>query len=156
MWEEEGSNSMDPITAALAAGAAAGLADTVSQAVRDAYGALRTALAARYPDVDARPLERLPGSGPKQESLSEDVVAAGAHEDAELLRLARALIDAVEREAPQAAAGVGVDLERVRAEFVEIERVTGGGTGVRMREVEATGGITVRDVRGGGGPDPNP
>ena len=42
---------MDPITAALATGAAAGLTDVAAQAVKDAYARLKEALGARLPQV---------------------------------------------------------------------------------------------------------
>jgi hypothetical protein len=143
---------MDPITAAIVAGAAAGLTSTVSQAVRDAYSGLKGLLAARFPQVDLAPVEKLPGSQAKQASLAEDLTLAGANRDDDVVRLARHLVEVIAREAPQAAAGVGVDLERVRGEFLNIQRVEGG---VRAHDVETSGGITIADVRAGGGPDPN-
>lgn len=143
---------MDPITAAIVAGAATGLTSTVSLAVRDAYDGLKRLLAARFPRLDLAPVEELPNSRSKQESLAEDLVRFGADRDAEVVRLAEALTEAIAREAPQAAARVGVDLERVKGQFLEIRRVQGG---VRVRDAETSGGITITDVRAGGGPDPN-
>jgi hypothetical protein len=143
---------MDPVTAAIAAGAAAGLTTTASQAVRDAYQALKDLLQRRFPRIDVRPLEELPDSPAKQASLDEDLVRLGAARDAEVVRLAETLVMAIAREAPQAAAGVGVDLGRVRGEFLNIQRIEGG---VRAHDVETTGGIAITDVRAAGGPDPN-
>jgi hypothetical protein len=144
--------NMDPIAAALAVGAAAGLSGVASQAVADAYGALKSALRRLYPDVELAPLERRPDSAAKRASVAEDLEAAGADQDAQVLWLARKLIEAIVRDAPRAAASAGVDLEQVRAEFVRVQRVSGG---VRLREVEATdGGIHISDVAGIGGPDP--
>ena len=143
---------MDPITAAIVAGAAAGLTSTVSRAVRDAYDGLKGLLSARFPRVDLAPVEELPDSPSKQESLAEDLVRFGADRDAEVLRLAEALTVVIAREAPQAAARVGVDLERVKGQFLEIRRVQGG---VRVRDAETSGGITITDVQAGGGSDPN-
>jgi hypothetical protein len=48
---------------------------------------------------------------------------AGANRDPEILQLAQALMGAIEREAPQAATSAGVDLEQVKAEFVNVQRV---------------------------------
>ena len=144
---------MDPITAALAVGAAAGLTGVATQAVKDAYGLLKSVLRARFPKIDVAPIEERPSSQAKQASLAEDLEAAGAAQDPEILRLAQALVEAIEREAPQAAASAGVDLERVKGEFVNVQRVAGQ---VRFRDVEATrGGINVTDVGQSGGPDPN-
>ncbi len=158
---------MDPITAALAAGAAAGLTGVASQAVMDAYAGLTSALRERFPkvEVNIEALEARPASEPKQASLAEELKELQADRDAELMRLALALVEAIEREAPQAAASAGVDLERVKAEFLNVQRVSGA---VRFREVEATrGGINITDigqtgrpaldpgVGQTGGPDPN-
>jgi uncharacterized protein (DUF885 family) len=145
---------MEPITAALAAGAAAGLTAVASQAIKDAYGRLKAALAARFPEVgvNVQALEARPDSQAKQASLAEELVEVGAERDAELLQLAQALVKAIEREAPQAAARVGVDLERIKAEFLNMQRVTGS---VRVRDAETTGGMNITDIGSAGGPDPN-
>jgi hypothetical protein len=144
---------VEPITAALAAGAAAGLTGIATQAVRDAYELLKSALGVGFPQIDLGPLEERPSSTPKQASLAEDLEHAGADRNLEILQLAQSLVEAIEREAPQAAASAGVDLARVRGEFVNVQRVAGQ---VRFRDVEATrGGINVTDVGQTGGPDPN-
>jgi len=143
---------MDPVTAAIALGASAGLASTTSQAVRDAYNALKALISERFPRVDLGPIQELPNSKSKQAALAEDVDRSGAASDADIVRQAFAVLAAVAREAPQVAARIGVDLEHVKAEFVNIQRVDGG---VTARDVTATGGVTITDVRAGGGPDPN-
>jgi hypothetical protein len=146
---------VDPITAALAAGATAGLTSAAATAVEDAYRRLTSALADRFPGLRARveALEARPNDAERQASLTEGLVRAGAPDDAELLGLALVVLEAVGRDAPQAAPDAGVDLERVTGAFVNVERVSGG---VRLRDVEATaGGISIADVGGAGGPDPN-
>ena len=149
---------MDPITAALAAGAAAGLSDVATQAVKDAYGRLKSALAARFPQVEPQVhvLEVRPSSRPEQASLAVELAEAGAERDAELLQLARALLEAIAREVPEAAAKAGVDLDRVRAGgSLTIENAEGSDVGVRGRDLDVAKDITIRGARGGGGPDPN-
>jgi hypothetical protein len=146
---------MDPITAALAAGAAAGLTDVAAQTVKDAYERLKAVLTSRFPQLEAplQALEARPSSLPKQESLSEELADTEAGQDAGLHQLAHVLIEAIEREAPQAAVRANVDLERVKGQFLNIQRVTGN---VRVRDAEATeGGITITDVGAPRGPDPN-
>lgn len=144
---------MDPITAAIAAGAGAGVTGVASQAVRDTYGALKSALRARFPRLDVEPLEERPSSSAKQASLSEDLQGVGADRDLELLQLAKAALEAIEREAPQAAASAGIDLQRVKAQFLNVQRVVGS---VRIQDAEMTGGgINVTDVSEARGPDPN-
>jgi hypothetical protein len=80
-----------PIAAAIAAGAAAGLKDDATQAVRDAFGALKSFLGGKYPKVDLGPLEAKPDSHAKQMSLAEDLADTKADRDSEVLRLVRAL-----------------------------------------------------------------
>ena len=90
---------MDPISliiAALAAGAMAGVKDTASRAVTDAYTGLKALLRHRF--AGNRPAaaaleqaEQQPGSD--QAPLAEYLRAAGADHDEELIRTARALLE---------------------------------------------------------------
>jgi hypothetical protein len=149
---------LDPITAALAAGAAAGLTAVASQAVKDAYGRLKAALAARFPQVQThvQALEARPDSQAKQASLAEELAEVSAERDIELVQLAKALLEAIEREAPQAAVRAGVDLGRVKAGgSLYIEDAEGADVGVRGHDLDVAKDITIRGARGGRGPDPN-
>lgn len=144
---------MDPVSLvviALAAGAAAGLKSTAEAAVRDAYAGLKAFIRSRYAQVDLTPLEQKPASEAKRASLTEDLEQAGAAEDEELFERARSLV-AVLRSHQVDAAPVGVDLERVSAEFLTVGNVfsTGTGTGVRVREGEFSGGIDIGEVHAG-------
>ena len=137
---------MDPITAALAAGAAAGLANVAAAAVQDAYGRLKAALSARFPQlgVHIQALEERPDSPTKQSSLAEELIDAGAVHDAELLQLAQALLTAIQHEAPEVAVRAGVDLEKVRAGgSMVIEDARGGDVGVRGRDWKVMGDIKI-------------
>lgn len=90
---------MDPISliiAALAAGAMAGVKDTASQAVTDAYTRLKALLHRRVagngPAESALDqAEQQPGSD--QAPLAGHLRAAGADHDEELIRTARALLE---------------------------------------------------------------
>lgn len=90
---------MDPISliiAALAAGAAAGVKDTASQAVKDAYAGLKALLRSRFAgnrqaEAALGKVERQPESG--QALLAEHLRAAGADGDRELISAARALLE---------------------------------------------------------------
>jgi uncharacterized protein YbjQ (UPF0145 family) len=146
------------IVMALAAGAAAGLKETASSAVKDAYAGVRRLIGERYGGVDLEPLEQKPASEAKQASVAEDLEEAGAGSDQELLDQVRKLVAAVEEHDPGAAAAVGVDLEKVKAASLHIEGVAAEGTGVRVRESEFAGDVDIRDVRAGpgGGARPNP
>ena len=145
--------AIELIVAALASGAAAGLKPTGTQAVKDAYAAAKEFLTRKYGDVDLAPLERMPESTAKRASVSEDLVAAGADKDADLLDRVNILVDAVATHEPQAAAAVGVDLEKVKAASLRIRDVAAEGSGVRVRDGEFSGDIEIDGVRAGKPPD---
>ena len=95
---------MEPVTttivAALALGAAAGLKDTASQAITDAYAGLKKLLQERYKkneDVaDAVDyLEKKPEAKGRQQELTQALEAAGADKDQELHQLAQQLLAAL-------------------------------------------------------------
>ena len=94
---------MDPVTAllsALVAGAAAGVSEAGTKLVVDGYGALKAALAAKFgADSDlagaVEGMERNPGSQGRKQTLDEEIAAAKAHEDPELVELARALLEQI-------------------------------------------------------------
>jgi hypothetical protein len=150
---------VDPVSvivSAVALGAVAGLRDSASTAVKDAYAALKRLISDRYGDVDVMPVERRPESLAKRQSLEEDLVASGVDADAEVLQAARGLIEQVKRYEASAAAVVGIDLERVEAAALRIGGVTSTGTGVRVREGRFAGDIDISDVRAGGEPPGHP
>jgi len=141
--------SLTVITTAIATGAAAAMKDTAAAAVKDAYAAVKGFIQRRYAKVDVTAVENKPESEAKRKSLEEDLEDAGAAGDEELSRLAQALVEAIERNAPEAAASVGVDLEKVKAAFLRVGSVDAVGTGVKVREAEFTGGIDIGSVRAG-------
>lgn len=106
---------MDPITlilSALAAGAATGLGDTVSQAVKDAYGALKSMLGRRLRDRPDGPMilarhEEAPDTwqGPLRSELEGAQVGA----DEEVIAMARHLVELIQTEAPRALGKFHVD-----------------------------------------------
>ncbi len=96
---------MEPITtvilSALAAGAAAGVTEAGTKLVVDGYEALKAALKARF-GADSElagavaGLEKNPDSDGRKKTLDEEIVAAKAQEDPELVALARALLAQIE------------------------------------------------------------
>jgi hypothetical protein len=141
---------MDPITlvvTAIALGASAGLKDTATQAVKDAYAGLKTLLAKRSVDVSA--VERKPDSDAQKAALAETLGdVEGAVDDA-LLAAARAVTEAVADHEPDAAASIGVDLQGVRAAFLRVASVDATGAGVRVQDADFSGGIDIGHVRAG-------
>ncbi len=96
---------MEPITtvilSALAAGAAAGVGEVGKKLVVDGYEALKAALRAKFgADSDLADavagLEKHPDSDGRKQTLHEEIVAAKAQDDPELVELARALLDRIE------------------------------------------------------------
>jgi gamma-glutamylcysteine synthetase len=144
------------VVSALAAGAAGGLRESAVAAVKDAYAALRSFIAARYAGVDLAPVERTPASAADQESLAEDLAAAGAAEDAELLAAARVLLAAIRAHEPAAGPAAGVDLERVEAAALRIHDVRAAGGGVRVRDGRFAGDIDISGVSSGDRPPEHP
>lgn len=144
---------MDPVSLvaiAVATGAAAALKDTAQQVVKDAYAGLRSLIVRRYSDVPVEPLEKRPDSAAKRASLEEDLRDAGAATDAELVSLAEALITAIERNDPESASSIGIDLRHVKAAGFTARRVTAEGTAVRAEHSEFSGDMVLEDIKSGG------
>jgi hypothetical protein len=152
---------MDPLTSivtALAAGAAAALKPTVEQAVKDSYTALKALIQRKYAQVDVNQLEANPNSKNRRGVVEEDLAAARADTDGEVLQHAQALLEAIQSHMPEMAAAIGVDLKDLEGASLAIKRVTATGTGVKVERAKLSGDITIEDVRARGsrGTHPNP
>ena len=151
---------MDALTSlvtALAAGAAAALKPTVEQAVKDSYAALKGLIQRKYAQVSLDQLEANPSSKSRRGVVAEDLAAVKADQDAEVLQKAQALLEAIQRHTPDAAAAIGVDLKDIAGAALAIRRVTATGAGVKVAGATLSGDITIEDVRAGGhgGAPPN-
>jgi hypothetical protein len=136
---------------ALAAGAAAGLKPVAENAVKDAYAGIKRLVQDKYSDVDIVPLEQKPDSKEKRDSLTKDLVEAGAASDEDLRTQAQELAALIEQHDASAAATVGIDIAKVKTGLMEFGDVeTTAGTGVRIRETEAEG-MKFGNVRTGPG-----
>jgi len=150
--------NMDPIgiiVSALASGAAAGLKPAAEKVIKDAYAGLKSMIRRKYNSVDLIPIEKKPESQSKRESVAEDLADAGASADQELLHLAKILIDAVAKHDNATAAEVGVDLEEVKAAYLNIKKVTSTGAGVKVKKGDFEGGIDIGEVSAGRLGDPS-
>src|SRR5437868_226291 len=101
---------MEPISAvalslALGAGAIAGK-EVVSALVKDAYAAFKDLIKRRYPKVSVDQLEESPASKSRRAVVEEDLTAANAGQDAELVAAARTLIELIQQHAPAAASAI--------------------------------------------------
>ena len=130
---------MDPITtaivAALAAGVAASAKEVGQKVIVDAYDALKTTLKKRFgPDSDlaeaVETLEKKPESAGRQTTVQEEVAAAKAAGDPELQELAQALIEAL-KSTPEGEKAVGK---------YQVD-VSGGQVGVIGDDAKVEGGI---------------
>jgi hypothetical protein len=143
---------MDPITLivlALTGGAAAGLKPTAEQAIKDAYSGVKALIQRKYAKVDLTPLERKPESEAKRESVREDLADAGAGKDKELLDKVSALLEALEKQAPESVAAIGIDLKEVKAAFLKAQEVVAESTAVKVEKSEFSGGIDLGKVHAG-------
>jgi hypothetical protein len=105
---------MEPITAivtALALGVAAGLKPAAEQAIKDSYAALKALITRKYAQVPLDQLEANPNSKNRRGVVEEDLAAAQANHDPEVLQHAQALLKAIQRQEPHTAAAIGVDLK---------------------------------------------
>ena len=128
---------MDPLTSlvtALVAGAAAALHSTVEQGVKDGYAALKALIQRKYAQVSLDQLETNPSSKSRRGVVEEELAAAGADTDVEVLQKAQELLEIIQRQAPEMAAAIGVDLQDIEGAALAIRRVTATGTGVKIAQ----------------------
>jgi hypothetical protein len=143
---------VDPVSlivAALAAGAAAGLKEAAAASVKDAYAGVKALIQRKYGKVDLGPIERMPESEAKRESVAEDLKLAGAEDDAELFTRARELFELVREHDPDVANVVGFDFEDSEAEWIRLGRIFSAGTGARFRRGTVHGGIDIAEIHAG-------
>ena len=104
---------MDPISiivTALVAGAATALKPITEQAIKDAYAGMKGLIQRKYGRVDVAVLETDPASQARQAVVKEDLERTGAGQDEEVLREAKALLDAIQAHASNVPKAVGLDL----------------------------------------------
>ncbi len=148
---------MEPVSAvalSLALGAAAVAGKEVAGSVaRDAYAALKSLIRKRYPKVSIDQLEQAPELRSRRAVVEEDLIAAGAGQDTEVLAAAHRLAELIRQEGPGAAAAIGVDLKEIEAANLRLADIAASGTGVRLEKGKFTGDIDIRSVRAGHSPE---
>ena len=96
---------MDPVTmaivAALAAGVASGATEVGKKVIVDAYEALKTVIKEKYGDTSdlaeaVANVEEKPSSEARKAVLQEEVETTQAHQDPDVLKAAQALLDNLE------------------------------------------------------------
>lgn len=143
---------MDPLTtilSALVAGAAAAAKPLAGEIVKDAYRAIRSFVQARYGKVSLAQLEESPESKPRRDVVAEDLVKAGADKDTELLRHAKALLEAIVASSAGSTNVFGLDLEKIKARSMTLQDIVSSDTAIKIKDSEFTGDILVTGVRAG-------
>jgi hypothetical protein len=143
---------VDPVTIAVAAvalGAQEVVKAGVAEVVKDAYASLKRFISEHYKGVDPSAVESKPSSDAKRASLEDDLKDAGADADADLLEVAKALIEVVRAENPQAGEPIGVNLEEIEAEALRISNVWSSGGGVQVRGAKISGAVDINNVTSG-------
>jgi hypothetical protein len=138
------------ITAALVAGATAAASETASQAVKDAYQALKAVLIGGYKIVSTALLEKKPSSPEYQRAVENELKEnAAIADDRAVLEKTKAVQDALLKEAPAQLAAWGIDLKKLEAGgSIIVERITGGVHGEAWK---AEKDVHLSDITGGSG-----
>lgn len=144
---------MEPVTlivAAIALGASDGARETTKQAISDAYTAVKGWITNRYSSVTAEVegLEQEPEEELRRALLAKKLDQAGAGNDVELLGLAQSVLAAVEDQAPELPATVGVVIRRasVGGDIEVVDIAVDGGSGVVAEDVAAGGDLRIGKV----------
>lgn len=148
---------MDPISIiliALVTGAAAAIKPTTEQVIKDAYAGIKKLIQNKYKEVNVTVLEGDPASKSRQGVVKEDLEKTEAGQDKQLLREAKALLDAIQGHASDVPKSVGLDLKDIKAAALTAGHILVEGnnaTGVKAEKLDIAGPIHFDsvEVRGG-------
>lgn len=137
---------MDIIISAIAGA----LGNLSSDAVKTGYRKLKELVLRKSGAAGGSALEhweKKPDSAAWKNALLEELEAAGAAKDAELVKAAEALLAAVKAQA----GGVGVEIDELQAAELEMSRVAAekSGTAVKIKKADIAGKATFSDIGGG-------
>jgi hypothetical protein len=141
------------LVSAIALGASQGVGSLASQAVTDAYQAVKDYLSARYSSVDVAQLERDPQSSKRRALLEEELSQAGVENDAELLNKINRILTAAAQDNFGQQDGVVLKQLEV-AQDVIIERLTTSGRAVVGDSWTIGGGLRISDINNAEGRPP--
>jgi len=152
---------MDPVTlivAAIALGASDGVRETTKTAIADGYAAIKRRISDRFGSVsiEVEGLEREPDEELRRQLLAKKLGQVGADGDSELVALSQALLAAVEQDAPELPATIGVMIRRasVGGGIEVVDVAVDGGSGVLAEDVAAGGDLSIRGVAARGPQEP--
>lgn len=147
---------LETLITALAAGAAAALQSTASQAISDGYNALKALIQRKFGDVEVDLLEKDPKSAKRRALLEEELEQAKVADDAEVMQQAKRLLDAVTQAKSEVtetiAQAIGVTVEDLHvAKSVKIKDIVAQGsgsvTGVKVKNSTIDGDLEISGVR---------
>jgi hypothetical protein len=137
------------IVAALSSGGTFVLKEAATEAVKNAYAALKVWIHDRYPgaNVSVDQLEQQPASKARQEVVGQDLEREGASTDAQLVKLAQTVVELIQTQSPDVARSIGVDLGELDQADVTFGNVLAGksATGVNIQKI-AGGTLQFGDV----------
>lgn len=115
------------VVTAVTLGAAAGLQETVTQMVEDAYLGLKRAIQEKYGNANLEIIEQIPNSETQQVALAEYLQHKGAGEDHDLLRKAQLLILLIEEHEPETKAVVDIHIKDVAGRSFKFDGASATG-----------------------------
>lgn len=146
---------MDPfitaIVTSLALGAAAGAKETATQAVKDAYSALKALLRRKYPSVRVDELEKHPESASERASVGTTLQREGAATDADVIQRAREILHLVREQEADLPETIGLALSDIEDSELTIDEISAdsGGIGARIDKAKRIK-LNVKRVSAGG------
>ena len=143
---------MEPVTAivtALVSGAAAGLKPAAEKFIKDAYDGIKALIKRKISAPVVEVLEADPSSETAKTLLGEQLKKAGAGDDEELLKQAKALLELIKQHAPQIPETIGVKLGDVEAASLVLDDIISSGSGVVVEKGKFEKDIKITGVRAG-------
>jgi hypothetical protein len=137
---------LEPVTTAIVAALSSGgtfvLKEAATDTVKDAYGALKAWIQKHYSDagVSVERLEKQPASKARQEVVGEDLERAGVATDAELVRLAKTVVELIQNQPPDVTRSIGVDLGTLDQANVTFGNVIAGKNATTVKIENVSGG----------------
>lgn len=157
-WSDSAMSSMDPtslVAGAVAAGAAAALKRTATQAVKDVYSGLVT-LIKDYYKAHSQVAESVEHLAKRPQDASRRTVLEGelkatildVEQQKQLVARAHDVLRVIEAEDPDTARAVGVEIGMLRAAAINFKGVQPPehGTAVRIREAHTKGTATFENI----------
>lgn len=142
---------MDPITAALVAGAALAFKDVASDAVKSAYNGLKGLLSGKISSLAT--LEKDPSKEAFRNAAAAEVELSGVGNDPVVIEKAKALTEVIAREPAERLAAADIDVGQIRAAGeVLVARLEAAGD-VRVKDIQSTtGAVRIADIKAGKAP----